>query len=288
MKLPRDGGSVSGPGAFVALTRPGNAAMTGAAVLLGAYAAGGVPGFDPVWRPLLLALTGTLFAAGANALNDAGDAEVDRRAHPERPVPSGRVTARQARAAGLALLALAFVPTALAAPAGLLVVAIAAVAELAYEWRLKAAGLPGNVAVALLTAAPFLLGAVGAGRLPPEVVVFAALAALATLGRELLKDVEDAPHDVGRRTLAQRDRRFALALGAGALVAAVALSPVPFLLTETVLGGAYLAAVAPADALFLAAAMRARSDVSRAQRLAKLGMLVALVALAVGRWHGDL
>ncbi|HLE96368.1 MAG TPA: UbiA family prenyltransferase, partial [Candidatus Thermoplasmatota archaeon] len=191
--------------AWLELTRPGNALMTGAAVVLGAYAAGGAPALAPAWRVALLAATGVLFAAGANSLNDAGDAAIDRGAHPGRPVPSGRVSARAARGLGVLLLTASVLPTAVAAPRALAVVGAALVLELAYETRAKGAGLPGNVLVAALAAAPFVLGAVGVGDPRPEVLVFAALAAVATFGREVVKDLEDASHDEGRTTLARRD-----------------------------------------------------------------------------------
>lgn len=264
------------------LARPLNALATGAAVLLALVVAGGAEALRPAWGSALLFATGVLFAAGSNAWNDAHDADVDRRAHPRRPVPSGRLSARAAGVAAAAFFALAVAATALAAPRALPVVLLALALEAAYELRLKALGLPGNLAVAALTAAPFLLGGVAAGRLGPDLLAFAALAALATLGRELLKDLEDAPHDVGRRTFAQREPRAATRAAQGALALAVLLSPLPALFTGTVLGRSYLAVVAMADALFLAAILQSGRSPPRAQRVAKAAMLVALAALLVG------
>lgn len=268
--------------ALLTLARPLNALTTGAAVLLALFVAGGPDAFVPLWRAALLATTGVLFAAGANAWNDARDADVDRAAHPDRPVPSGRLSARAAGLAAAAFFLLAAIATAFAAPRALPVVGVALALEAAYELRLKRFGLSGNFAVALLTAAPFALGGLAGGRFGPDLAAFATLAVLATLGRELLKDVEDAPHDVGRTTLGQRDPRAATRLAQGALALAVALSPLPALFTGTVLGGSYLALVAMADALFLAAILQARSSAARAQRLSKAAMLAALLALGVG------
>jgi 4-hydroxybenzoate polyprenyltransferase len=69
------------------------------------------------------------------------------------------------------------------------------------------------------------------------------------------------------------------------LVAAVALSPLPWLL-ESVLGRAYLVAIGAADLCFLAAAAVGHRAPGRGQRLAKLGMVGALVALVLGRALG--
>ncbi|HVM45433.1 MAG TPA: UbiA family prenyltransferase [Candidatus Thermoplasmatota archaeon] len=167
-----------------------------------------------------------------------------------------------------------------------LVLAAVPVMEL-YERVAKARGLPGNLLIALLTAAPFVLGGIAAGDLNAAVLAVAALAALATAGREVLKDVEDVEADRGHRTtLPMRiGARAAALVAASFLVAAVLLSPLPWLL-ESVLGAAYLPAVGAADLCFLAAAAVGPRAPGRGQRLAKLGMVVALVALVLGRAVG--
>jgi 4-hydroxybenzoate polyprenyltransferase len=56
-------------------------------------------------RLALLALAFSLLYTGGMYLNDAFDRESDRRERPERPIPSGRVTARSVFAIGFGLLA---------------------------------------------------------------------------------------------------------------------------------------------------------------------------------------
>jgi 4-hydroxybenzoate polyprenyltransferase len=58
---------------------------------------------SPATLPLLLALS--LFYVGGMYLNDAFDARIDAIERPERPIPSGRVSARAVFAAGFAMLA---------------------------------------------------------------------------------------------------------------------------------------------------------------------------------------
>ena len=71
--------------------------------LAGIVLAGGQAG-DPRTGPLLLALS--LFYVAGMYLNDAYDAEFDARERPERPIPSGRVSADTVFTAGFGMMAL--------------------------------------------------------------------------------------------------------------------------------------------------------------------------------------
>jgi geranylgeranylglycerol-phosphate geranylgeranyltransferase len=267
---------------LVRMTRPANVLVAGAGAWAGSLLAGAA--LLPAWRVGLAILASVAFAAAGNLRNDVLDVEVDRVAHPSRPLPRGLVSARAANVAALALYAVALAAGFLIAPwVGLLVLVALPLME-GYERALKAQGLVGNLAIGALTAAPFLVGGLAAGGLAWPVLVVAALAALATVGREVLKDVEDVEADRGaRRTLPMRVGARGAALVAGAfLVATVLLSPWPWW-RGNVLGWAYVPAVALADAAFLAAVATGFSRPDRAQRLVKAGMVLALAALVAGR-----
>lgn len=269
------------------LVRPANAATSAAAALVGALLAADAALAPRAWLAVVgAALASFAFAAAGNVRNDLGDVDVDRRAHPGRPLVTGAVPVGLARGAAWALYAVALVGGALVSWLGLVLVALALPVMEGYERWGKRAGFPGNLLIGLLTAAPFVLGAMATGGPDAAVLAVALLAALATVGREVLKDVEDVEADRGaRRTLPMRvgARRAAL-VAAAFLGATVLLSGAPFLL-ETSLGWAYLPAVGVADACFLAASAVGHRDAGRAQRLAKAGMVAALVALLVGRAH---
>jgi geranylgeranylglycerol-phosphate geranylgeranyltransferase len=268
--------------AMVALLRPFNCAMTALGVAVGAYVQTG-PGLAAHGIEVgLAALAGFAFAGAGNALNDFVDRDVDKAAHPERPIPSGRALARDAMRVQALLFTLASVASVLIAPAMFLFVLAAMVLMVGYEVRLKAQGLPGNLAIALLTGVPFLFGALAVGAIGAPVLTLALLAVLATLGREIVKDVEDMEGDVGRRTLPMRiGSARALRAAQASMLAGVALSPIPLLVAPP-LGIGY-AAMAGADAVLLASAAKVR-DPHGSQQLAKLAMLVALVAFAAGRF----
>ena len=269
------------------LLRPANAAVSAAAAWVGALLAGAP--FAPTLPVGAAMLAAFAFAAAGNVRNDLGDVDVDRVAHPSRPLVTGAVSARAARALAVALYAVALAAGAFVSLPGFLLVAAAVPVMEAYERWAKARGLPGNLLVALLTAAPFVLGALAAPqpRVGPAVLAVAGLAALATAAREVLKDAEDVEADrPRRRTLPMRvGAGRAAALAAALLVAAVLLSPLPWAL-ESVLGATYLPAVGVADACFLVAAATGARHPGRAQRLAKLGMVAALAALVLGRAQG--
>ncbi|HVL86804.1 MAG TPA: geranylgeranylglycerol-phosphate geranylgeranyltransferase [Candidatus Thermoplasmatota archaeon] len=269
------------------LLRPGNCAMTAVGVVAGALVASG-PAAASLWPTVALgAAAGFAFAGAGNALNDWVDREVDARAHPGRPLPSGRLSPDAALRAQAVLFALSVAAAAAIAwtftsPLALLLVLPALVLMVAYELRLKATGLSGNVAVSLLTGAPFVMGGIAVNAPETPVLVLALLAVLVNLGREVVKDVEDMQADAGaRRTFPMTAGvSAATALARAAILAGVALSPLPWLLGT--MGPSYLPAVAAADVVLLWAAFEAKRP-SRSSRLAKLGMLVGLVAFLVGR-----
>ena len=265
------------------LTRPGNAVAAGVLTFTGAFVAAGI-GSGPI--AVVAAVAATVFATAAgNAVNDYFDRDIDRINRPDRPIPRGAVSARGALAFSVALF-LGAVAAALALP--MLAVAIAVVnllALVAYTEVFK--GLPGvgNAVVSYLTGSTFLFGAAAVGRLAdPAVLVLFALAALATLTREIVKDVEDVSGDreEGLRTLPiVVGERAALRVGAVVMGVAVLASAVPFLMDT--FGIVYLLLVLPADGVMLAAVRASFSAPSIAQRRLKRGMFLAAAAFVAGR-----
>ncbi len=236
-----------------------------------------------LWVLLAAASTAAVTAAG-NTLNDLGDLEGDRRNHPGRPLVTGEVSPTGARRLTVALFAagvLLAVPVALARPLVGLLLAVAIAALLSYEFRGKASGLVGNLTVGLLTALVFLYGGAAAGE-PLVVVPLAAMAFLATLSREVIKDMEDVAGDTERRTVPRvRGMGAATALARVAVGGAIALSVVPFLWYLPLASGAgvaYAAVVALADAVFVASVLWLPRRLTFEQTVSKGAMALALGA----------
>ncbi|MFC5970339.1 geranylgeranylglycerol-phosphate geranylgeranyltransferase [Halomarina salina] len=271
------------------LTRPVNAVAAGALTLIGAFIAGVEAGGVSEYPLEAAAATlATVFAVGAgNAINDYFDRDIDAINAPERAIPRGAVSARGALWFSVALFVAAI---ALALTLPLLAIAIATfnlVALVVYTEWFK--GLPGvgNLVVAYLGGSTFLFGgaAVHSGQAGLTTVgVLAALAALSTFTREVVKDVEDLAGDreEGLNTLPIAiGERSALVVGTVALVVAVLASPVPYVRETFGLG--YLLVVVPADLVMLGAAAESYSDPTAAQEHLKYGMFLAAAAFVVGR-----
>jgi geranylgeranylglycerol-phosphate geranylgeranyltransferase len=177
------------------LIRWENALIAAAGVLLGAWWVGG-NAFGS--RPILAALAAIALAAVANAHNDLVDIEIDRTAHPNRPLPSGALSPVVAQRIVWVAAGMSLVLALLAHPAlGALTVVVIGV-MIAYSRRLKPLGMPGNFTVALLASLPFLYGGWSVGR-PRESLVLVAIAIPLHLAREIAKDMEDAGADAATR-----------------------------------------------------------------------------------------
>ncbi|MFA9501460.1 geranylgeranylglycerol-phosphate geranylgeranyltransferase [Natrinema sp. H-ect1] len=263
------------------LTRPVNVIAASALTFIGAFVAGGVAE-EPLAVAAAVAATGLAVGAG-NAINDYFDREIDRINQPGRAIPRGAVSPRGALAfsgllfAGAVALAVTLPATAIA------IAGVNLLALVAYTEFFK--GLPGlgNALVAYLVGSTFLFGAAAVGEIAPAVVLFV-LAAIATLTREIIKDVEDIEGDreEGLNTLPIAiGERKALIVAAVLLVVAVVASPIPFL--RGYFGVAYLLVVAPADAVMLLAAYESFANPTIGQSRLKYGMFLAALAFIVGR-----
>lgn len=278
--------AVSGTaGGLVELTRPVNALAASVLTFIGAYVAGGLTTAPAAVAAAVLA-TGLAVGAG-NAINDYFDRDIDRINQPDRPIPRVDVVPKQALWFSVGLFAVA-VGLALSLP--LIAIAIAAVNLLAlvfYTEYFK--GLPGfgNALVAYLVGSTFLFGGAAVENVGPTVVLFV-LAAVATLTREIVKDVEDVDGDreEGLNTLpiAIGERR-ALLVAAVVLVVGVVASPLPYFRDD--FGVLYLLVVLPAVVMMVYGARVSFSDPSVGQRYLKYGMFLATVAFILGRIGAD-
>jgi len=146
-----------------------------------------------------------------------------------------------------------------------------------YARNLKATPLAGNLCVAYLTGSTFLFGGAAFGwpGLQANLIPFA-LSSLATMSREIMKDVEDMEGDRigGAKTLPiLAGERLSCALAILFSLSAIALSFQP------AFGDAYLAIIAIADLFLLVAVWKIiKKEATGSQKALKLGMAVALLA----------
>jgi geranylgeranylglycerol-phosphate geranylgeranyltransferase len=265
---------------FLEIMRPGNCMMAGIAALIGLMVADSGP--LPATAALVFIAVFAVTGAG-NAVNDYFDREIDAVNRPGRPIPSKRISPERAFAWSILLFLLGS-GVALLINAFAFAIAVAnSILLYLYARNLKVTPFFGNLAVGYLTGSTFLFGGAAGGDVGITLFLFL-LATLATLAREVEKDIEDVPGDraSGARTLPiVIGERRASHLAASFVLIAILLSYL------APLGRAYLAAVTVADLLFLAAlASILRGEAPRAQKMLKAGMAAALAAFMVAAASG--
>lgn len=268
---------------YFEITRPHNCLMAGVAVLIGAIVASGSPFAVPVYFGFLAAF---IIAGAGFIINDYYDFDVDSVNRPHRPLPSGRISLRGAYRYAMALFGAGIFLTVFTNIPAFVIAAFNSLLLYLYAWRIKKrGGIEKNLTVSYLVASPFLFGGAVAGNVIPTLFL-ALLAALANTSREIIKDIEDF----------EGDRLFAMTLptkigfensaklAGGFMLAAVVLSPLPYILN--ILNKYYLFFVLVANVLFFASLVFSRNidvqNAKRTQRFIKLGMFLALVAFLIG------
>ncbi|MDH7592892.1 MAG: geranylgeranylglycerol-phosphate geranylgeranyltransferase [Methanomicrobiales archaeon] len=178
---------------LVLLTRPVNAVAAGLATILGVLVAGGSLSFG-VFMPV--AIVGLITAAG-NAVNDCFDLAIDAVNRPDRPIPSGKVTLRQAYLFSALLFILGVALSSFTNRLCLLIALFNSLLLVLYACRLKRVPIAGNLAVSYLAASIFLFGGAftGMGGLLANGAM-ALVTLFAMMARELLKSAEDLEGDM--------------------------------------------------------------------------------------------
>jgi geranylgeranylglycerol-phosphate geranylgeranyltransferase len=162
---------------------------------------------------ILTALSYIFIAAAGNVINDIYDLEVDKVNRPDRPLPSGQMTVRQAKAwtAILVLFGLFFsvltIPYSAIGVWTLAIVGLFAIVGLAYAAKGKVMGIWGNFTVAISFAFGLFYGSLIVWpSIPLVIFVYFITAASVLQGREAIKGIEDIEGDALRdvQTIARK------------------------------------------------------------------------------------
>lgn len=274
--------------ALIRLFRPDLSLAAGICVVAGQILAIGR------FPPVLTAITGFLCAffisVSAIILNDYFDYEVDLVNAPERPLPSGLVSKREAlwltAITSLFGLASAFY-------FGFLVLGFAIllwVIGVLYNWRFKQSGLLGNLMVCLSVASTFLLGGISAGDFWNGIIwVFAAMAFFIDLGEEIAGDAMDMEGDRkrGSHSIAlKKGRYFATILSVICWSIVIFLGLIP--LIQGWFGWSYLVFITITDLLLVFFSIRLMlsktpGEGRNAMRGVYIGATLAVVAFMLGQ-----
>jgi geranylgeranylglycerol-phosphate geranylgeranyltransferase len=178
--------------AYIQISRPVNIFIIIASIPVACWIAGGR--LQDLIIIFLAALTGALVMTGANAINDSFDIEIDRINRPDRPLPLGLLTQRNAQQIWFVVSVFAICINVFINSIALFIVIFAVLLLYYYSARLKRTIIAGNVVVGLMTGMAFIYGGAIVGHIE-RALIPAAFAFLINFARELVKDVEDIEGD---------------------------------------------------------------------------------------------
>ena len=215
---------------FLQIMRPLNCLMMGFAVIVGAALV------SPLHFSINLIfgfVTSFALTAASMVINDYYDREIDAINEPNRPIPRGSVSPKEALVFAFVLSLIGLV-AAFKTNMPSFVLAIAAlIISITYITRGKGTGLLGNFLVSATVVIPFVYGGLAVGQLETSTLLFVAIAFLSNTGREITKgivDIEgDKKHNI--KTIAvTHGERIAAFFAAAFYLLAVSLSPLPWML----------------------------------------------------------
>ena len=275
---------------YIEILRPGNALMSAISIILVAL-------IDKTLSiPVILAMITVFFETSAgNVINDYFDYNIDLINKPERPIPSGRISLKNARNYGYFLFSIStlcgfiisymtnnWIP--------FFIVVFADIVLYLYAYKLKSTPLIGNLAVALLTGLGFVFGGycINNPSIIMTSIILGFFAFVMTTAREIIKDIEDIEGDnaAGAKTLPiMIGTKIPAVISAILIVVDSALCPLLYF--NHIFGILYLVIIAVSVILFIyCAAIILKSQdektAGKASKYLKIGMLIAFVAFAVG------
>jgi geranylgeranylglycerol-phosphate geranylgeranyltransferase len=271
--------------AYLEVTRPFNVGITFVSILAACYLANRE---DQIWSQALIAsLVGALIAAGANAINDYFDIDIDRINKPYRPLPRGALEPRDVFVLWFALTLIGILLNLFLNFTAIVIAVAASLALYGYSARLKRTVLAGNLLVGIMTGLAFVYGAVAVGK-PERSWIPALFAFLINVGREIVKDIEDIEGDSknGAETLpVKHGVKPSLVLATTVLLILVGTTVIPYV-TE-LYNFLYIPIVLIVDILVLLVVVSmwmnsTPKNLSRLSILLKVSMPIGLVAIYLG------
>lgn len=192
--------------AFLELSRLKNCLIAGVATIIGFLLSEKIISFN-----LLLIFFSTIFVcSGGQAINDVFDFNVDKKINKKKPLPSDRLTIREAVLFSFLCFFIGLVFAFLVNMVSFIIAIIFVLLLILYSSVFYKKKYFGNIIVALGTAITFVFGASATGKIPAIIFFFFLTAFFANMSRELTKDFEDLKKDRGfKKTLPMLSKRLA-------------------------------------------------------------------------------
>jgi len=199
--------------AFLELMRLKNVVLAAITVPLGAHFAIGGDWFNQYLLEVAIQTLAVVFFIGAgNTMNDIKDSEIDKTAHPNRPIPSQRITIDDAKKFTWILWTLSIVCVLFGTfrlyendmqwypLVAIYVIAVALMISYDHGPKTKDSGLIGNVSISIMVGSVILYGASSVSAISTPLVWWTASVVFFTnLAREIVKDCQDMESDEGIR-----------------------------------------------------------------------------------------
>lgn len=268
--------------AYFEILRPGNAFMAVITILLMMIIG------ETFSADTIVACAIVFIATGAgNSINDYFDYKIDAINRPERPIPSGRISLKNAGIYSMLLFALA---TILGFSIGIIpgfIVLSSSFLMIYYAQNLKKKCLIGNITISFLTGLSFVLGGVVLGEIIISIYL-GIFAFLMTMAREIVKDMEDMEGDKkeGARTLPLvKGKLFSAHMAVFFIILASITSPLLYFMG--IFNLLYLVVLLGSLWFFIKSAFSLLQDQSQdntrsISRQIKKGMAITFLAFALG------
>ncbi|MDD2531857.1 MAG: geranylgeranylglycerol-phosphate geranylgeranyltransferase [Candidatus ainarchaeum sp.] len=264
--------------ALIELMRPGNCLMALIAILVGyAVSRGGDYSIA-----LITAIAGFLICAGGQAINDYFDASIDAKVSKHKPIPSKRITRKEALWFSINLFILgnllALTINSMTSNIALVFTTLLVI----YPLFLNKVKYLGNFIVAGGTAVTFVFGSIATGGIHDLVIALAITAFFANMGREITKDIEDLKKDKNtKKTLpnligVNNSKLFVITYYLLAIIAGLG-TYILFLLNAYYL----IFILATITILFYTTILLLKNNFIESQKFSKIGMIFAIIGFVL-------
>jgi geranylgeranylglycerol-phosphate geranylgeranyltransferase len=143
---------------------------------------------------ILAGISGALTTAAGNVINDYFDIDIDKINKPDRVLPSGNLSSKEALYYYIALIMSALTISFFININAFLIVLIASALLFIYSYRVKKIPLLGNTLISFLTGLAFVYGSIAVNNFNASLIP-AVFAFLLNFIREIIKDMEDVEGD---------------------------------------------------------------------------------------------
>lgn len=185
---------MGGPSDYSELMRPVNSIMVGVAIIVGALITGGTWILNDLIVVFYSFLTGFTLTGASMAINDYYDRKIDAINEPHRPIPSGRISARNALLFSVVLSLIGLFASWLISLGAFALAVFAWFVMMVYSIWGKRRGFLGNLMVSTCISLPFVFGGLLSDKIWTS-LSFSVIAFLSNTGREITKGIVDVAGD---------------------------------------------------------------------------------------------